>query len=77
MGRLPKDEFSVRSKSLRLRLTREEHAWIKTIAEEHNKSMREVLWESFQKDIHKMPTDDFAKLNAKVVEEVKHNKVRR
>lgn len=77
MGRLPKDEFSVRSKSLRLRLTREEHAWIKTIAEEHNKSMREVLWESFQKDIHKIPTDDLAKLNVKVTEEIKHNKVRR
>lgn len=77
MGRLPKDEFSVRSKSLRLRLTRAEHAWIKTIAEEQGKNMREVLWESFQNIFNKMPEDDLARLNAKVAEEIKHNKVRR
>ena len=77
MGRLPKDEFSVRSKGLRLRLTRAEHAWIKTIAEEQGKNMRQVLWESFQKDIREIPEDDFARLNVKVVEEMKHNKVKK
>lgn len=75
MGRHPKDDLSVRSEGLRIRLTQAEHAWIKTMAREKGCSMREILWESFrQNTLLKLDNDAFGELNAKVVEEMKRHK---
>ena len=75
MGRPPKDEFSIRSEGLRLRLTQAEHAWIKTMAKEKGCSMRAILWDSFRENVVlKMDNDTFGEMNAKVVEEMKKRK---
>ena len=71
MGRHPKDELSKRSKSLRLRLTPAEHAWIKTIAETKEINMREALWQPFQKMMQRMDPEIIAELSVKVKEEIK------
>ena len=71
MGRPPKDELSKRSKSLRLRLTAAEHAWLKVMSEEKNISLRELLWRAFQNDVRQMPEDDFSEMSGKVAQEVK------
>ena len=75
MGRHPKDDLSVRSEGLRLRLTQAEHAWIKTMAKEKGCSMREILWESFRQNVV-LPMDNntFGEMNAKVAEEMKRHK---
>ena len=74
MARPLKDELSRRSKSLRLRLTPAEHAWIKVIAEDNEENMREALWKPFQAKIRRMDPDKMAELSAKVVQEMKKKK---
>lgn len=71
MGRHPKDDLSVRSEGLRLRLTKAEHAWIKVMAKEQNCSMREILWQNFQKGLQGMSSDEIGELSAKVTLEMK------
>ena len=72
MGRHPKDDLSVRSEGIRLRLTKAEYAWIKTMAKEKDCSMREILWNSFREHVVlPMNSDTFGEINAKVVEEMK------
>lgn len=71
MGRHPINDFDRRSKSLRLRLTPAEHAWIKMVAEDQNINMREALWQPFQKMMRRMDTEKIAELSAKVKIELK------
>ena len=77
MGRPLKDKFSKRSKSLRLRLTPSEHAWLKVMSKETKKNMREILWDAFQEKMRGMQGSDpdhFCEMNVKVVQEMKDNK---
>ena len=74
MGRHPKDDFSRRSKGIRLRLTPAEYAWIKTMAKENGINMREVLWQPFQHNLQTMAKEDgdkFGEMSAKVVQQMK------
>ena len=74
MGRPPKDELSVRSEQLRMRLTKAEHAWIKTYAKEKKISMREAVCRAFFDNIKNLPVDQFSEMNARVVQEMKRKK---
>lgn len=71
MGRPPKSDFSRKSKGIRIRLTPAEYAWIKVVAQENGETMREVLWDAFQKKTQNMDPDKFSELSIKVVEEMK------
>lgn len=71
MGRPPKDEMSLRSEQLRLRLTKVEHAWIKTVAKARHCSMQKVLWDAFRKDVWNIPVDEIAGFAVDIVKELK------
>lgn len=71
MGRHPKDEFSIRCKGLRVRLTKAEYSWIQEIAKQKETNMCEVLREAFRESVRKMNPDEFAEMSVKIVERMK------
>ena len=73
MGRHPKDDFSRKCENLRIRLTPEEHAWLKIVAKDSNESMSSLLIRTFFDYVNCFGNEDIYEWNEQVQAEVKKN----